>query len=144
VAPNIILDPHMTTSMSTKDVLVPRPRPTSSPHVLAPDGQARAEGVVAILVARLSDAVRNNDHIMPVIRSTCPSSDDRNTGRGSVGSRSCCQRLWRVWRSVYWLGVSSGIPYLSLLSWYRGGSTPQHYTCWEMIGRQLTPFPWPD
>lgn len=74
--------------MSTKDVLVPRPLPTSSPHVLAPDGQARAEGVVAILVARLSDAVRNNDPIMPVIRSTCPSSDGRTTTMLQASSTS--------------------------------------------------------
>jgi acyl transferase domain-containing protein len=46
----------------------------------AADGYARAEGVVAVHVKRLSDAVRDNDTIRAVIRATAVNADG-NAGR---------------------------------------------------------------
>jgi acyl transferase domain-containing protein len=60
-------------------------------RVLAPDGQCktfdtnadgyvRGEGVVAIMVKKLSDAVCDNDSIRAIVRSSAINSDGRTAG----------------------------------------------------------------
>jgi acyl transferase domain-containing protein len=67
--------------------------------VLAPDGQcktfdanadgyARGEGVVAIMVKKLSDAVRDRDPIRAIVRSSCVNSDGRTAGLSLPNSAS--------------------------------------------------------
>ena len=72
---NIILNPHMTSALSGQSVMSPDGR--SKTFDAAANGYARAEGVVAIHVKKLSEAIRNNDPIRAVIKATCLNSDGR-------------------------------------------------------------------
>lgn len=44
------------------------------------DGYARGEGVAAIVLKRLSDAIRDGDHVESVIRETSINQDGRTRG----------------------------------------------------------------
>lgn len=83
---NIILNPHMTISMSTQSVLAPDGRCKTFDD--RANGYARAEGVVAIHIKKLSDAIRDNDPIRAVIRSTCLNSDGRTSNMLQPSSES--------------------------------------------------------
>lgn len=70
---NMILNPHMTIMMSSQSVLSPDGRCKTFDE--RADGYARGEGVVAIHIKKLSDAVRDGDPIRAVIRASCLNSD---------------------------------------------------------------------
>lgn len=75
---SIIITPTMTLSMSEQGVL----SPTGSCKTFdaGADGYARGEAINAILVKRLDDAVRDNDPIRAVIRSTAVNCDGKTPG----------------------------------------------------------------
>ncbi|KAK5988830.1 Highly reducing polyketide synthase pspA [Cladobotryum mycophilum] len=75
---NLLLDPYMTIAMTEQGVLAPDGR--SKAFDVSANGYARGEGVVAIHVKRLSDAIRDNDPIRAVIRATCTNSDGKTAG----------------------------------------------------------------
>ncbi|KAF7552999.1 hypothetical protein G7Z17_g3945 [Cylindrodendrum hubeiense] len=83
---NIILNPHMTISMSTQAILAPDGRCKTFDE--RADGYSRAEGVVAIHIKKLSDAIRDNDPIRAVIRSSCLNSDGRTSNLLQPSSES--------------------------------------------------------
>lgn len=75
---SIITSPRMTVALTDQGVL----SPTGSCKTFDAnaDGYARGEGVSAIYVKRLSDAVRDGDTIRAVIRSTAANSDGKTPG----------------------------------------------------------------
>ncbi|KAF3763946.1 hypothetical protein M406DRAFT_85351 [Cryphonectria parasitica EP155] len=75
---NLIMSPSMTIGMSEQGVIAPDGR--SKSFDAKANGYARAEGVVAIHVKKLSDAIRDNDPIRAVIRSSCLNSDGKTAG----------------------------------------------------------------
>ena len=81
---SIILSPTMTLDMTAQGVL----SPTGSCKTFdaAADGFARGEAVNAILLKPLEDALRDNDPIRAVIRSTAVNSDGKTTSIGSPSS----------------------------------------------------------
>lgn len=68
----------MTIGMSEQGVLSPDGR--CKTFDASANGYARAEGVVAIQLKKLTDAIRDNDPIRAVIRSSCINSDGRTSG----------------------------------------------------------------
>ncbi|RFU79720.1 polyketide synthase [Trichoderma arundinaceum] len=75
---SLILNPHMTIAMTEQGVLSPDGR--SKTFDASANGYARGEGVVAIHIKKLSDALRDNDPIRAVIRATCTNTDGRTAG----------------------------------------------------------------
>ncbi|KAJ0161949.1 Lovastatin diketide synthase LovF, partial [Colletotrichum tanaceti] len=75
---NLILTPKDTAVMHQNGVL--SPSGTCKSFDADADGFARGEGVSAIYVKRLSDAVRDGDPIRAVIRSTCVAGNGRTPG----------------------------------------------------------------
>ena len=61
------------------------------------DGYARGEGVAAIVLKRLSDALKDNDHIECIVRETGLNQDGRTDGITMPSSRSQASLI----RSVY-------------------------------------------
>lgn len=81
---NLILNPHMTVAMTEQGVLAPDGR--SKSFDAAANGYARGEGAVAIHIKKLSDAIRDNDPIRAVIRSSCTNSDGKTAGMSQPSS----------------------------------------------------------
>ncbi|PYI34570.1 ketoacyl-synt-domain-containing protein [Aspergillus indologenus CBS 114.80] len=81
---NLILTPTMTTTMS--DNLVLSPSGICRTFDAGADGYGRAEGVNALYVKRLADAVRDGDPIRAVIRATATNCDGRTPGITTPGS----------------------------------------------------------
>lgn len=82
---NLILTPTMTITMS--DNMVLSPSGICRTFDAAADGYGRAEGVNALYIKRLDDAVRDGDPIRAIIRSTATNCDGRTpviTTPGSV------------------------------------------------------------
>ncbi|KAK1594233.1 LOW QUALITY PROTEIN: beta-ketoacyl synthase domain-containing protein [Colletotrichum navitas] len=75
---NLILTPKDTASMHQNGVL--SPSGSCKSFDADADGFARGEGVSAIYIKRLSDAVRDGDPIRSVIRSTCTAGNGRTLG----------------------------------------------------------------
>ncbi|EFQ31018.1 beta-ketoacyl synthase domain-containing protein [Colletotrichum graminicola M1.001] len=75
---NLILTPKETASMHQNGVL--SPSGSCKSFDADADGFARGEGVSAIYIKRLSDAVRDGDPIRSVIRSTCTAGNGRTLG----------------------------------------------------------------
>ena len=75
---SVITAPRMTIALSDQGVI----SPTGSCKTFDAnaDGYARGEGVSAIYVKRLGDAIRDGDTIRAVIRSTCVNSDGKTAG----------------------------------------------------------------
>lgn len=75
---SVITAPRMTIALSDQGVI----SPTGSCKTFDAnaDGYARGEGVSAIYVKRLSDAIRDSDTVRAVIRSTCVNSDGKTAG----------------------------------------------------------------
>jgi len=82
----MILNPQMTSAMSSQSVMAPDGR--CKTFDASADGYARAEAVVAIHIKKLSDAIRDNDPIRAVIRSTCLNSDGRTANMSQPSSAS--------------------------------------------------------
>ncbi|RAH67812.1 type I polyketide synthase [Aspergillus aculeatinus CBS 121060] len=81
---NLILTPTMTTTMS--DNLVLSPSGICRTFDAGADGYGRAEGVNALYIKRLADAVRDEDPIRAVIRATATNCDGRTPGITTPGS----------------------------------------------------------
>ena len=83
---NLILNPHMTIAMTEQGVLSPDGRCKTFDE--SANGYARGEGVVAVHIKKLSDAIRDNDPIRAVIRSSCANSDGKTAGLSLPSSAS--------------------------------------------------------
>lgn len=83
---NLILNPNMTIAMTEQGVLSPDGRCKTFDRQA--NGYVRGEGVVAIHIKKLADAVRDGDPIRAVIRSSCLNSDGRTAGLSQPSSGS--------------------------------------------------------
>ena len=70
---NVILNPHMTAAMTEQSLLSPDGKCKS--FDASANGYARGEGIVTIHIKKLCDAIRDNDPIRAIIRSSCLNSD---------------------------------------------------------------------
>lgn len=75
---NLILAPGMTISMSLQMAL--SPKGSSKSFDASADGYARGEGVTALYVKRLDDAIRDGNPIRAVIRSSASNADGKTNG----------------------------------------------------------------
>lgn len=83
---NLILNPQMTIGMTEQGVLSPNGRCRT--FDANADGYCRGEAVVALHIKKLSVALRDNDPIRAVIRSSCINSDGRTAGLSLPSSES--------------------------------------------------------
>jgi acyl transferase domain-containing protein len=75
---NVLLSPTVTMAFRRAGALAPDGRcKPFSPHA---DGIGRGEGCAAVLLKRLSDAERDGDRVLAVIRATAVNSDGRSNG----------------------------------------------------------------
>jgi phthiocerol/phenolphthiocerol synthesis type-I polyketide synthase A len=75
---NLLLSPAVTVAFQRAGVLAPDGR--CKPFSAAADGIGRGEGCAAVLLKRLSDAERDGDRVLAVIRATAVNSDGRSNG----------------------------------------------------------------
>ncbi|KAK1839826.1 polyketide synthase peptide synthetase [Colletotrichum chrysophilum] len=75
---NLILGPELYIGESKLKMLAPGSR--SRMWDVEADGYARGEGIAAVILKRLSDAVRDGDHIECIIRESGVNSDGRTKG----------------------------------------------------------------
>ncbi|OLN81992.1 Lovastatin diketide synthase LovF 19, partial [Colletotrichum chlorophyti] len=75
---NLIITPRTTVALTEQGVLSEDGR--CKTFDADADGYARGEGVSAIYIKKLSDAVRDGDPIRAVIRSTCAAADGKTAG----------------------------------------------------------------
>lgn len=75
---NLLLDPDYSTILSDMHMLSPDSRCFTFDH--RANGYSRGEGVGVVVLKRLSDALRNNDPIRAVIRSSGTNQDGRTPG----------------------------------------------------------------
>ncbi|MEU6355973.1 beta-ketoacyl synthase N-terminal-like domain-containing protein, partial [Streptomyces sp. NPDC047072] len=75
---NLLLSPTVTVAFGRAGALAPDGR--CKPFSTAADGIGRAEGCAAVLLKRLSDAERDGDRVLAVIRATAVNSDGRSNG----------------------------------------------------------------
>ncbi|KAK5996225.1 Highly reducing polyketide synthase gloL [Cladobotryum mycophilum] len=89
---SLILSPSMTQDMSAQGVL--SPTGICKTFDEDADGFGRAEGINAILIKPLKDALRDNDPIRAIIRSTAINSDGKTSNIG-VPSPECQEAMIR-------------------------------------------------
>lgn len=89
---SLILSPSMTQDMTLQGVLAPDGR--CKTFDAAADGYARGEGINAIMIKPLRDAIMDNDPIRAVIRSTAINSDG-STSQAGVPSPQCHETMIR-------------------------------------------------
>ncbi|KAL8369828.1 hypothetical protein RB595_000258 [Gaeumannomyces hyphopodioides] len=77
---NVMVTPRDTIGMNAQGVLSPSGRCMA--FDADADGYARGEGVSAICVKRLDDALRDGDPVRAVIRASCVSNDGQGGGQG--------------------------------------------------------------
>lgn len=75
---NLILTPTMTMAMTEQGVL--SPEGISKSFDADADGYGRGEGINAVLVKKLDDAIRDGDPIRAVIRATASNCDGKTAG----------------------------------------------------------------
>lgn len=75
---NLLLSPTVSVAFRRAGALAPDGR--CKPFSAAADGIGRAEGCAAVLLKRLSDAERDGDRVLAVIRATAVNSDGRSNG----------------------------------------------------------------
>ncbi|MER6787243.1 acyltransferase domain-containing protein [Streptomyces sp. NPDC000658] len=75
---NVLLSPAVTVAFRRAGALAPDGR--CKPFSTAADGIGRGEGCAAVLLKRLSDAERDGDRVLAVIRATAVNSDGRSGG----------------------------------------------------------------
>ncbi|WP_316775632.1 acyltransferase domain-containing protein [Streptomyces sasae] len=75
---NLLLSPTVTVAFQRAGALAPDGR--CKPFSKAADGIGRGEGCAAVLLKRLSDAERDGDRVLAVIRATAVNSDGRSNG----------------------------------------------------------------
>jgi len=83
---NVILNPHMTVAMTEQNLLSPEGK--CKTFDASANGYARGEGIVTIHIKKLCDAIRDNDPIRAIIRSSCLNSDGRTSGLSHPSSES--------------------------------------------------------
>ncbi|KAF3384455.1 Compactin diketide synthase mokB [Penicillium rolfsii] len=92
---NLILSPTMTTTMS--DNMVLSPSGVCRTFDAKADGYGRAEGINALYIKRVSDAIRDGDPIRAIIRSTASNCDGKTPGittPGSVTQKALVQKAY--------------------------------------------------
>ncbi|MFR0354291.1 acyltransferase domain-containing protein [Streptomyces sediminimaris] len=75
---NLLLSPAVGVAFARAGVLAPDGR--CKPFSAAADGIGRGEGCAAVLLKRLSDAERDGDRVLAVVRATAVNSDGRSNG----------------------------------------------------------------
>ncbi|MDG5803679.1 beta-ketoacyl synthase N-terminal-like domain-containing protein [Streptomyces ossamyceticus] len=75
---NLLLSPTVTVAFRRAGALAPDGR--CKPFSAAADGIGRGEGCAAVLLKRLSDAERDGDRVLAVLRATAVNSDGRSNG----------------------------------------------------------------
>ncbi|MHC3468053.1 beta-ketoacyl synthase N-terminal-like domain-containing protein [Streptomyces sp. 7R007] len=75
---NVLLSPAVSVAFRRAGALAPDGR--CKPFSTAADGIGRGEGCAAVLLKRLSDAERDGDRVLAVIRATAVNSDGRSNG----------------------------------------------------------------
>ncbi|MFJ3777375.1 acyltransferase domain-containing protein [Streptomyces sp. NPDC090075] len=75
---NLLLSPTVTVAFQRAGALSPDGR--CKPFSAAADGIGRGEGCAAVLLKRLSDAERDGDRVLAVVRATAVNSDGRSNG----------------------------------------------------------------
>ncbi|WP_333738405.1 acyltransferase domain-containing protein [Streptomyces sp. IBSBF 2806] len=75
---NVLLSPAVTVAFRRAGALAPDGR--CKPFSAVADGIGRGEGCAAVLLKRLSDAERDGDRVLAVIRATAVNSDGRSGG----------------------------------------------------------------
>ncbi|WP_327743232.1 acyltransferase domain-containing protein [Streptomyces europaeiscabiei] len=75
---NLLLSPAVTVAFRRAGALAPDGR--CKPFSAAADGIGRGEGCAAVLLKRLSDAERDGDRVLAVVRATAVNSDGRSNG----------------------------------------------------------------
>jgi acyl transferase domain-containing protein len=75
---NVLLSPAVGVAFARAGALAPDGR--CKPFSAAADGIGRGEGCAAVLLKRLSDAERDGDRVLAVIRATAVNSDGRSNG----------------------------------------------------------------
>ncbi|MDW4907320.1 type I polyketide synthase [Streptomyces sp. ADMS] len=75
---NLLLSPTVSVAFRRAGALAPNGR--CKPFSAAADGIGRGEGCAAVLLKRLSDAERDGDRVLAVIRATTVNSDGRSNG----------------------------------------------------------------
>ncbi|WP_330292656.1 type I polyketide synthase [Streptomyces sp. NBC_00576] len=75
---NLLLSPTVGVAFRRAGALAPDGR--CKPFAAAADGIGRGEGCAAVLLKRLSDAERDGDRVLAVIRATAVNSDGRSNG----------------------------------------------------------------
>ena len=75
---NLLLSPTVSVAFRRAGALAPDGR--CKPFSAAADGIGRGEGCAAVLLKRLSDAERDGDRVLAVIRATAVNSDGRSNG----------------------------------------------------------------
>ncbi|KAF7718879.1 PKS/NRPS-like protein biosynthetic cluster [Penicillium ucsense] len=92
---NLILTPTMTTTMS--DNLVLSPTGVCRTFDAGADGYGRGEGVNAIYIKRLADAIRDGDPVRAVIRATATNCDGKTPGITTPGSATQMQLIRKAY-----------------------------------------------
>ena len=95
---NIILGPELYIGESKLKMLSPTGR--SRMWDEKADGYARGEGVAAIILKRLSDAIRDGDHIESVIRESAINSDGRTKGLTMPNELAQADLITRTYRKA--------------------------------------------
>ncbi|KAL9069203.1 MAG: hypothetical protein Q9157_006247 [Trypethelium eluteriae] len=93
---NLIITPTMTIGMTEQGVL--SPTGSCKSFDAKADGYARGEGINAVYIKRLSDALRDGDPIRAVIRSTATNCDGRTAGMANPSSESHESMIRRAYR----------------------------------------------
>ncbi|XXG95388.1 hypothetical protein Hte_001650 [Hypoxylon texense] len=75
---NLVLGPSLTALMTAEGVL--SPEGSCKSFDASADGYARAEGITAVYIKRLTDAIRDGNPIRAVIRGTAANSDGKSQG----------------------------------------------------------------
>ena len=75
---NLIITPRTTVALTEQGVLSPSGQ--CKTFDADADGYGRGEGVSAIYIKKLSDAIRDGDPVRAVIRSTCVAADGKSFG----------------------------------------------------------------
>jgi len=83
---NMILTPETTIAFSKARMLSPQGK--CRPFDASADGYVRGEGCGLVMLKRLSDAERDGDNILAVIRATSVNQDGRTSGISAPNSRS--------------------------------------------------------
>lgn len=93
---NLIITPTMSITMRDEGVL----SPTGSCKTFdaAADGYARGEAINAVYIKKLSDAVRDNDPIRAIIRSTTVNCDGKTQGVSTPSPEAHERMIRRAYR----------------------------------------------